>query len=287
MKSLRLFWIAGLCLAVAGCGRVTGEQTPDARDPMGMDAAMGSDAAVVDAPVTDVDAPFDFDAEPVFDAAPDADGDGIPDATDTCPNDADNDADGDGICGDVDLCAGDDSTGDFDHDGTCDGPFVDEKKAVIESRFDDGNDFGSVEGFAWSPDGKAFVTVGGNSKGDAVIELWTTGLPPKFVRSDVLPQSSLLGRSFAVAWSPSGDAIAAVASRFGETSDIPQIWFLKPSLDAIAKVDIKETGPYINQIAWSEDSKFVGALSDGHLSTVTLDKELTAFSGSSFRTDFF
>jgi hypothetical protein len=34
----------------------------------------------------------------------DADSDGIPDACDTCPNDADNDADGDGVCGDVDNC---------------------------------------------------------------------------------------------------------------------------------------------------------------------------------------
>jgi hypothetical protein len=35
----------------------------------------------------------------------DADSDGIGDACDTCANDANNDADGDGVCGDVDNCA--------------------------------------------------------------------------------------------------------------------------------------------------------------------------------------
>ena len=49
------------------------------------------------------------DSTGVFDnititVAPDADGDGIADACDACPNDAANDADGDGVCGDVDQC---------------------------------------------------------------------------------------------------------------------------------------------------------------------------------------
>jgi hypothetical protein len=73
----------------------------------------------------------------------DADGDGIGDDCDACPNDPDNDADGDGVCGDVDncpavananqadgdgdglgdacdICNGNDATGDTDGDGVCD-----------------------------------------------------------------------------------------------------------------------------------------------------------------------
>jgi hypothetical protein len=48
----------------------------------------------------------------------DADGDGIYDHEDECPNDSENDADGDGICGDVDDCPYD-SENDADGDGIC------------------------------------------------------------------------------------------------------------------------------------------------------------------------
>jgi hypothetical protein len=48
----------------------------------------------------------------------DADGDGIADVDDSCPNDPDNDIDGDGICGDVDTCPHD-RDNDIDGDGLC------------------------------------------------------------------------------------------------------------------------------------------------------------------------
>ncbi|RME05915.1 MAG: lamin tail domain-containing protein [Deltaproteobacteria bacterium] len=51
-------------------------------------------------------------------ACPDADNDGICDADDPCPGDADNDADGDGICGDEDACPND-ADNDADGDGIC------------------------------------------------------------------------------------------------------------------------------------------------------------------------
>jgi hypothetical protein len=49
----------------------------------------------------------------------DADGDGLGDACDACPYDADNDADGDGVCGDVDNCpaAANPDQADTDGDG--------------------------------------------------------------------------------------------------------------------------------------------------------------------------
>jgi hypothetical protein len=46
----------------------------------------------------------DIDSLEVRRAAPDTDGDGIPDATDPCPHDVANDADGDGVCESVDNC---------------------------------------------------------------------------------------------------------------------------------------------------------------------------------------
>ncbi|MEO1085336.1 MAG: SdrD B-like domain-containing protein, partial [Acidobacteriota bacterium] len=76
--------------------------------------------------------------------ARDADGDGVTDVADLCPDDPDSDqsdsdgdlvgdacdfcegdnatgdSDGDGVCGDLDLCAGDDASGDSDGDGVCD-----------------------------------------------------------------------------------------------------------------------------------------------------------------------
>ena len=55
-----------------------------------------------------------------FDDAADADGDGLADGCDACPDDALGDADGDGSCDSVDLCEGDDTTGDTDADGVCD-----------------------------------------------------------------------------------------------------------------------------------------------------------------------
>ncbi|MFL1013686.1 thrombospondin type 3 repeat-containing protein, partial [Flavisericum labens] len=47
----------------------------------------------------------------------DADGDGIGDACDTCPNDSNNDADGDGVCGDLDNCPDNANTDQADADG--------------------------------------------------------------------------------------------------------------------------------------------------------------------------
>ena len=46
----------------------------------------------------------------------DTDGDGICDAGDACPLDADNDADGDGVCGDVDNCPADANSSQEDND---------------------------------------------------------------------------------------------------------------------------------------------------------------------------
>ncbi len=50
----------------------------------------------------------------------DFDGDGLMDACDACPLDADNDIDGDGVCGENDVCPGDDVL-DSDDDGVADG----------------------------------------------------------------------------------------------------------------------------------------------------------------------
>ncbi|MFN3200194.1 MAG: thrombospondin type 3 repeat-containing protein [Bradymonadia bacterium] len=47
----------------------------------------------------------------------DSDSDGIFDAQDACPNDADNDIDGDGICGDVDNCPNINNAAQVDNDG--------------------------------------------------------------------------------------------------------------------------------------------------------------------------
>ncbi len=47
----------------------------------------------------------------------DSDGDGIPDAQDDCPFDADNDADNDGICGDADNCPDIENQDQLDSDG--------------------------------------------------------------------------------------------------------------------------------------------------------------------------
>jgi hypothetical protein len=49
-----------------------------------------------------------------------ADGDAQGDACDACPNSATGDTDGDGVCDNLDLCTGVDSTGDSDSDGICD-----------------------------------------------------------------------------------------------------------------------------------------------------------------------
>jgi len=52
---------------------------------------------------------------------PDADGDGTPDVSDTCPSDPLNDADADGICGELDICEGHDDLLDADLDLIPDG----------------------------------------------------------------------------------------------------------------------------------------------------------------------
>jgi PKD repeat protein len=56
-------------------------------------------------------------------AGNDADGDGLADACDACPGDAQNDGDGDGVCGDVDNCPGvpNGNQTDADTDGVGDG----------------------------------------------------------------------------------------------------------------------------------------------------------------------
>ena len=46
-----------------------------------------------------------------------SDGDGIGDACDSCPDDADNDIDGDGVCGDTDNCVDTPNPGQEDNDG--------------------------------------------------------------------------------------------------------------------------------------------------------------------------
>ncbi|NQY10251.1 MAG: T9SS type A sorting domain-containing protein [Flavobacteriales bacterium] len=64
--------------------------------------------------------------KPTVTVGVDTDSDGISDACDACPNDADNDADDDGACGDVDLCEGFDDILDSDGDGTPDGCDIEE-----------------------------------------------------------------------------------------------------------------------------------------------------------------
>jgi hypothetical protein len=50
----------------------------------------------------------------------DSDSDGLCDADDACPYDAENDIDADNVCGDVDMCPYD-YPDDIDGDGICDG----------------------------------------------------------------------------------------------------------------------------------------------------------------------
>jgi hypothetical protein len=58
----------------------------------------------------------DVDACPGYDDNEDLDQDGLADACDECPLDAENDTDGDGACGDVDICPGFDDFLDSDDD---------------------------------------------------------------------------------------------------------------------------------------------------------------------------
>jgi len=61
------------------------------------------------------------DVCPGFDDGLDADVDGIPDGCDACPLDPLDDADGDGVCGELDVCPGFDDGLDADADGMPDG----------------------------------------------------------------------------------------------------------------------------------------------------------------------
>jgi ELWxxDGT repeat protein len=61
---------------------------------------------------------LDDNCDGTIDEGFDADSDGTPDCSDSCPNDALDDADGDGVCGDVDACEGYDDSIDPDGDGT-------------------------------------------------------------------------------------------------------------------------------------------------------------------------
>ncbi|MBL9107325.1 MAG: hypothetical protein JNL82_40925 [Myxococcales bacterium] len=60
---------------------------------------------------------------------PDADGDGVPDECDPCPDDNPDDSDGDGVCDGADACPGGDDGLDSDDDGTPD--FCDMDEVVI------------------------------------------------------------------------------------------------------------------------------------------------------------
>jgi hypothetical protein len=64
---------------------------------------------------------LDDDNDGEVDEGYDADGDGLADCFDACPNDEENDSDADGVCGDVDICDGYDDNSDSDVDGTPDG----------------------------------------------------------------------------------------------------------------------------------------------------------------------
>jgi hypothetical protein len=99
---------------LAGCPRpvVDDDDTTSADD---------DDSAVVD----DDDSAGDDDDATTPEAPPDADGDGVPDGDDPCPDDGAQwtDADGDGFCDEVDDDCPDDPEGhaDTDGDGDCDG----------------------------------------------------------------------------------------------------------------------------------------------------------------------
>lgn len=94
------------------------------------------DDTAVDAAKACAEAPVD----------PDTDLDGVPDAVDGCPLDADNDADSDGVCGDLDLCptVADDQS-DYDADGIGDACDLDADNDGQSVDDGDCNDLNAVE----------------------------------------------------------------------------------------------------------------------------------------------
>ena len=82
-------------------------------------------------PDADNDGICDADDRCPYDAEDDADGDGICGDEDVCPYDAGNDADGDGICGDEDNCPGVANEDQVDCDGDGEGDACEEGGAVV------------------------------------------------------------------------------------------------------------------------------------------------------------
>ncbi|MCB9688095.1 MAG: thrombospondin type 3 repeat-containing protein [Alphaproteobacteria bacterium] len=97
--------------------------------------------------------------------APDADGDGLCDAVDVCPNDPADDSDGDGVCGDVDVCPGFDDHLDADGDGIPDGCDVLDLLAPVPGLAGGVNAWSVVNGTPLEP----VVLVGGTTAGSVAV----------------------------------------------------------------------------------------------------------------------
>lgn len=138
----------------------------------------------------------------------------IADAGDDDPG---TDTDGDGIPDDEDICTGDNSTGDFDHDGVCDGQFL-AAEPCIDLTLDEEGSVTSGPGVAFSPDGTRIAVISGKqgSPGPALTVYGACGTPEAGeVVAQVDTEFGGFNVSYAVAWSDT-DYIALFEGRPNE-----------------------------------------------------------------------